>query len=70
MRIDSRVKVAARNYARQRDIPLAEIVRDYLTRYVEECARENEQAPADLFGQRPRQFELPIGEVPQPPRRS
>jgi hypothetical protein len=59
LRIDSHVKTAARNYAKQRDVPLAELVRDYLTRYVEECARENELAARDLFGERPRQFDRP-----------
>jgi antitoxin component of RelBE/YafQ-DinJ toxin-antitoxin module len=58
LRIDSKVKDAAKNYARQRDIPLAEVVRHFLVRYVEECARENAQAPHDLFGQKPRQFDL------------
>lgn len=59
LKIDNGIKAAARNYARQREIPLAAVVRELLIRYVADCARENAQAPPDLFGQSPRQFELP-----------
>ncbi|MCW2239570.1 hypothetical protein M2351_004200 [Azospirillum canadense] len=37
-------------------MPLAEVVRDLLTEYVEACAHENAQASPDLLGARPAQF--------------
>ncbi len=56
LRIDDRIKNAAKYYARQREMPLAEVVRDLLTEYVEACAHENAQALPDLLGAKPAQF--------------
>ena len=56
LRIDPRIKAAAKNYARQRQMPLAEVMRDLLARYVAECATENAEAAPDLFQDRPRQY--------------
>lgn len=64
LRIDNGIKAAARNYARQRHVPLSSVVRDLLIRYVADCARENDEAYPDLFGQAPSQYDLP------PPPRS
>lgn len=58
LRIDRNVMAAARNYARQRRVPLAEVVRGFLVHYVRECAHENDQTLPDLFGLRPRQFPI------------
>lgn len=56
LRVDSRVKTAAKNYARQRQTPLAEVMRDLLARYVAECASENAKASPDLLKDRPTQY--------------
>ncbi|MCG5242830.1 hypothetical protein [Azospirillum doebereinerae] len=56
LRVDHRVKAAAKNYARQRQTPLAEVMRDLLARYVAECATENASASPDLLKDRPTQF--------------
>lgn len=56
LRIDDRIKNAAKYYARQREMPLAEVVRHLLTEYVEACAHENAHASPDLLGARPAQF--------------
>lgn len=56
LRIDPRIKAAAKNYARQRQTPLAEVMRDLLARYVTECATENAQAIPDLLKDRPQQY--------------
>ena len=56
LRVDDGVKTAAKYYARQRQVPLAEVVRDLLAGYVEACALENERASPDLLGAKPRQF--------------
>ncbi|PWC32723.1 hypothetical protein TSO352_19020 [Azospirillum sp. TSO35-2] len=56
MRVDRRIKDVAKNYARQRQTPLAEVMRDLLARYVAECARENAQASPDLLKERPAQY--------------
>ncbi|MCW2247411.1 hypothetical protein M2352_003045 [Azospirillum fermentarium] len=61
LRIDNGIKAAARNYARQRHVPLSSVVRELLIRYVADCARENEQAYPDLFGQPPSQYDVPPG---------
>ncbi|MBP2302146.1 hypothetical protein [Azospirillum picis] len=56
LRVDRRIKDVAKNYARQRQTPLAEVMRELLARYVAECARENAQASPDLFKDRPAQY--------------
>ncbi|MFD1627159.1 hypothetical protein [Azospirillum griseum] len=56
LRVDHQVKMAAKNYARQRQTPLSEVMRSLLVRYVAECARENAQASPDLLQQRPHQY--------------
>jgi len=56
LRVDHQIKMAAKNYARQRQTPLAEVMRDLLARYVAECATENAQAAPDLLKDRPRQY--------------
>ncbi|KAA0596775.1 hypothetical protein J2848_002471 [Azospirillum lipoferum] len=56
LRVDRRIKDVAKNYARQRQTPLAEVMRDLLARYVAECARENAQAAPDLLRDRPAQY--------------
>lgn len=56
LRVDHRVKAAAKNYARQRQTPLAEVMRDLLARYVAECATENAHSPPDLLKDRPVQY--------------
>lgn len=67
LRIDNGIKAAARNYARQRHVPLSSVVRELLIRYVADCARENEQAYPDLFGQPAPQYDVPPG-GPKGPR--
>lgn len=56
LRVDRRIKDVAKNYARQRQTPLAEVMRDLLARYVAECARENALAAPDLLKDRPAQY--------------
>ncbi|MBP2228603.1 hypothetical protein [Azospirillum agricola] len=56
LRVDHRVKAAAKNYARQRQTPLSDVMRDLLARYVAECATENATAAPDLLKDRPPQY--------------
>lgn len=56
LRVDRQIKDVAKNYARQRQTPLAEVMRDLLARYVAECARENALAAPDLLKERPAQY--------------
>jgi hypothetical protein len=56
LRIDHKIKDVAKNYARQRQTPLAEVMRDLLARYIAECATENAKASPDLLNDRPQQY--------------
>ena len=73
LRLDGNIKDAADYYAKQRQVPLAEVVRTLLVDYVDACARENERAAPDLLGSRPPRFpEVPLvpaaGSAVTPPR--
>lgn len=56
LKLDRNVKLAAQGYARQRHQRLAEVLIALLHQYIAACARENEAAAQDLFGDRPPQF--------------